>query len=213
MNTLNSNTMILFILTAVLIIFGICGILLATYLLLRITNDTKKKVEPQPTVQPQINSVDLHLNELSFQDASLILNNIITHRVRTLVRREDLGKYDVDTLSVMLDKLVLKLCTQVDTSINTPLRVRLLMFVSDDFLTYYIHDTVQNVLVLTIDSVRTDRSQRDSSRSRRPAPKNASRVANSKGLASGKTNPTTKGSNPPMTQSRSKPPRQGFILN
>lgn len=203
MNTVDLNTMVLFALIAVLAICGICGIFLATYILLKIANMTKKKVEPEPSVQPDmnINSNSLHLNELTFQDANTILNNIITHRVRSLVRREDLGKYDVDTLSVMLDKLILKLCTQVDTSINTPLRVRLLMFVSDEFLTYYIHDTVQNVLVLTVAEARNSRSLRDGSRSRRSALNNVSK-SNTKGLTPIKANSSTGKSSTGLTTPR-----------
>ena len=187
-------------LLAFICILCICGVFLATYILIKIANVSKRKKndEPQPTVRP-INNMNLHLNELSFQDANTILNNIITHRVRTLVRREDLGKYDVDTLSVMLDELILKLCTEVDTSINTPLRVRLLMFVTDEFLTYYIHDTVQNILVLSVAEARNNRSLTGSSRPRGSTFKNASRGSNSKGFALNKPKSTTKSSTTPTT--------------
>lgn len=194
------NTMLPMALLAFICILCICGVFLATYILIKIANVSKRKKndEPQPTVRP-INNMNLHLNELSFQDANTILNNIITHRVRTLVRREDLGKYDVDTLSVMLDELILKLCTEVDTSINTPLRVRLLMFVTDEFLTYYIHDTVQNILVLSVAEARNNRSLTGSSRPRGSTFKNASRGSNSKGFALNKPKSTTKSSTTPTT--------------
>ena len=194
------NTMLPIALLAFICILCICGVFLATYILIKIANVSKRKKndEPQPTVRP-INNMNLHLNELSFQDANTILNNIITHRVRTLVRREDLGKYDVDTLSVMLDELILKLCTEVDTSINTPLRVRLLMFVTDEFLTYYIHDTVQNILVLSVAEARNNRSLTGSSRPRGSTFKNASRGSNSKGFALNKPKSTTKSSTTPTT--------------
>lgn len=199
MYEININPNIAIILLIVcLCVFAMVGFTIILYLIVKMTKPTEKKIEPEPPARIDQMNPNLHLGELSFQDATGIVNNIIAHRVRSLVRRQDLGKYDSDTLSVMIDDLTLQLCTEVDTSINDPLRVRLLMFVSDEFLTYYIHDTVQSILVLSIAEARNNKSSSISS-SRKSALKTPSRVKGSKGLASGRSAPSTKGTYTPKT--------------
>lgn len=138
-------------------IIGLAGISVIVYTIVKLVNlanRNKKNVSADITPQIHQTNQNLVLTNLTYQDCIDIVNNIIILRVKTLVRVQELGNQDEDMISVMLNELQLQLCTDVDMSINTPLRCRLLSFVTDDYLKYYIMNTIQSVLVMSIYDAR-----------------------------------------------------------
>ena len=118
--------------------------------------ETAKKNEGMLNIQieaSKVKSVE-HITKLSFDECIKIMNNIIGFYVSNTILLNGLQSKDSNTISAVLDDLIIEISTQVRMSMSEELTNAILNYVTKDYLNNIIKDTVRIVLMAKITDKR-----------------------------------------------------------
>ena len=118
--------------------------------------ETAKKNEGMLKIQieaSKVKSVE-HITKLSFDECIKIMNNIIGFYVSNTILLNGLQSKDSNTISAVLDDLIIEISTQVRMSMSEELTNAILNYVTKDYLNNIIKDTVRIVLMAKINDKR-----------------------------------------------------------
>ena len=118
--------------------------------------ETAKKNECMLKIQieaSKVKSVE-HITKLSFDECIKIMNNIIGFYVSNTILLNGLQSKDSNTISAVLDDLIIEISTQVRMSMSEELTNAILNYVTKDYLNNIIKDTVRIVLMAKINDKR-----------------------------------------------------------
>lgn len=90
--------------------------------------------------------------DLPWEDLKKIINDIISFSVSRYIMNNSLNNIKNDELSLMWPMILSDLCPRIETSLSTEIKRQALKYISEDYFTRFIKNSVEIVIVYQLEN-------------------------------------------------------------